>query len=193
MTQEVVDWHQSLSFWDLEQRGPPQAQKTSLIESCYCAKTEQGRKDQLLGLLKVLVEPFISKCNLTLLPGTEQHRETQWAIALDNLPQKLTPVDYNIWLQKQKADYYVVSVKSQLLHHTHLIVLEFKMKMQTGPGTKACQEHSGFHPLGHALSCTHWCCNAYSRKSHTLKSLLISQKVKSTTWFWTGERELWHE
>lgn len=81
-------------------------------------KVEEGRKDQLVDSPKTLLAPLTSKHDLTLLPGTEGHgeiAETQWVVVLNNLAQKLTPINFNIWLQKQKAACYVVSVKSQLL------------------------------------------------------------------------------
>lgn len=44
------------------------------------------------------------------------------------------------------------------------------MRRQTGPGTKAFQEHPGFRPPVSTSSLSHsrWCPSAYSRKKPTL-------------------------
>lgn len=72
-------------------------------------------------------------------------------LPLKTWPQKLTPFNYNICLKKQKqnqkktrnADCHICSCKISLACSLYRVVLENKRRRQTGPGTKAFQEHLG--------------------------------------------------
>lgn len=156
-------------------------------------RAEEGRKDQLVDSPKVLLAPLISKHDLTLLPGTEWHREIaepQWVAVLNNLAQSLllSTLAYGFKSRKLPA----MCVKSQLLHRPVLWVWSTRWKCELDPGPAPFKSILASVHYD-SPSSTYCCWNAYSRKIHTIKSLLIFPKVKQTTWYWTSELERWHE